>query len=282
MRLSLRTRQPQVSLSTGRFGQRFWPLFLIGLLGVATLPLIIMPMISAGTISEGLPDLSLPVLVSLSLINPVLFLTVGVALGAWLTPRLGLFSLIVNWRINGDSVWPHLRSVAPRAILLGVAFALATVLLDAFLEPLFSVEWLEAAGEAGEPGGAGPLIAGLLYGGITEELMLRWGMLSLVAWIVWRLGQRAEGPPSGAVLWVAIVVAALLFGAGHLPAVATLAPLDAVLVLRTIGLNALGGLLFGYLFCRYHLEAAMLAHASAHIGFAIIAWAGLLVTAAAP
>ena len=46
-------------------------------------------------------------------------------------------------------------------------------------------------------------------------------------------------------------------------------------VLRVVSLNALAGLFFGWLFWRYHLEAAMLAHASAHVGFALLAWTGL-------
>jgi hypothetical protein len=35
-------------------------------------------------------------------------------------------------------------------------------------------------------------------------------------------------------------------------------------------LNALGGVLFGWLFWRRSLEAAMVAHATTHVGFFII------------
>jgi membrane protease YdiL (CAAX protease family) len=231
-------------------------------------------MIRAGALPEGLPELPLAALVALSMINPVLYLAITAAVGAWLAPKIRLTSLVVDWRVNGSAVWSRLRAVVPFAVGVGLVLSLVTVLLDALFQPLLSPEWREAAAQVAEPGGIGPLVAGLLYGGITEEIMLRWGALSFFAWAVWRLFQRGEGAPSGGVLWIAIGLAALLFGAGHLPAAAALAPLDTMLIVRTVSLNALGGVFFGWLFCRYHLEAAMVAHASAHVGFALIAWSG--------
>jgi len=104
--------------------------------------------------------------------------------------------------------------------------------------------------------------------------MLRWGVMTAILWALWRLFQRGRGAPSEATAWGAILLAAVLFGVAHLPAVA-FAPLDGALVVRTVLLNALGGVLFGWLYWRHHLEEAMIAHASAHVGFAIIGWAGL-------
>jgi membrane protease YdiL (CAAX protease family) len=259
----------------GRFRQRFWPLFLLGLLGIATLPLVLVPMIRARGLPEGIPDLPLPALVALSMINPVLYLAGLTAVGARLSPKLALRSLIATPSSTGTPLWPQLRAAAPTAIGIGLALSAITLLLDATFQPFLSPEWRGAAAEMPEPGGLGALVSGLLYGGITEEIMLRWGALSFFAWAAWRLFQGGKGVPSPVAMWSAIVLAALLFGVAHLPAAAALAPLDSILVLRVISLNALGGLFFGWLFWRYHLEAAMLAHASAHVGFALLAWSGL-------
>ena len=67
----------------GSFRRRFVPLFLLGLLGVAMLPLILTPLIRATPIPPGAPELSLPVLVALSLIQPTLLLAGGVALALY-------------------------------------------------------------------------------------------------------------------------------------------------------------------------------------------------------
>jgi membrane protease YdiL (CAAX protease family) len=110
-----------------------------------------------------------------------------------------------------------------------------------------------------------PLLARILYGGITEELLLRWGLMTLLVWLAWRFVQRRSGTPRALYVWVAIVVTALVFGAGHLPAAATfIGTLSAEIVVFVVGANVAFGVLFGYLFWRYGLEAAMIAHGTTH------------------
>lgn len=109
------------------------------------------------------------------------------------------------------------------------------------------------------------LPARLFYGGITEEVLLRWGFMTAVVWALWKLVQRDGGAPRSAVVMAGIVIAAFVFGLAHLPAVATtLGGLDATIVGFILFGNGVVGSLFGALFWRRGLEAAMLAHAVAH------------------
>jgi membrane protease YdiL (CAAX protease family) len=71
-------------------------------------------------------------------------------------------------------------------------------------------------------------------------------------------------------MWAAIAVSALLFGTGHLGAAGALVPLTFAVIVRTVLLNALAGVVFGYLFWRRSLEAAMVAHASAHVAMTLL------------
>ncbi|MDP9347641.1 MAG: CPBP family intramembrane metalloprotease [Gemmatimonadota bacterium] len=214
--------------------------------------------------------------VVLSMIQPTLLLAGGTALGASLAPRVGLISHVATRAESGSPIWPHLQSEAPLALAAGLALGLVTVPLDLLFEPYLGPAWAEAMKETAEFEGPGALISGLLYGGITEELMLRWGLLSFLVWAGWRLLQRRRGTPGPGVMWGAVILAALAFGLGHLPAVAAFAPLSPVLIMRTMVLNALGGVLFGWLFWRRSLEAAMLGHAAANLGSTLIFWSGLL------
>ena len=100
------------------------------------------------------------------------------------------------------------------------------------------------------------------YGGIGEELQLRLFLMTLIAWTFAKLAKRA---PTPAVFWFAIAVSALLFGAGHLPAAKQIWPLDAVVIARTLVLNGLGGLVFGWLYWKQGFESAMLGHFSADL-----------------
>ena len=78
-------------------------------------------------------------------------------------------------------------------------------------------------------------------------------------------------------VWTAIVLAALLFGIAHLPAMAALVALTPLIVIRTVLLNALGGLLFGWLFWQRSLEVAMVAHAAFHVGLFVLNVAVMLL-----
>jgi len=162
----------------------------------------------------------------------------GVAVAAFTLPALGF---------------------AAGALIIGI-----DVLYKLQAEPGFR----EAAAKAA--GVATPLshrVTALLYGGVAEEVMLRYGVMTLLVWLgAWLAGNRFAETP-GLVVWPAIVLSAVLFGLGHLPKAVTLGPLDAATVIRIVGLNAIGGLVYGWLYWRAGLEHAMLAHMATHVAF---------------
>jgi hypothetical protein len=97
------------------------------------------------------------------------------------------------------------------------------------------------------------------YGGIGEEVLCRLFLVSLFVWIAARLTRNAT--PGAAIYLGAIVLAAVLFGMGHLPQAALVfGEINVGIVLYVVGLNALCGIVFGWLFWRHGLEHAMAAH----------------------
>lgn len=269
-----RPTRPDPEPPHGTFGQRFGPLFLLGLLGIFSLPVVLLRELQVRGVPEAYPDMSPVAIALLSTLNPLLLLVLAAAVGARLAHRMGLVSLVIRWRTQGRAMGPDFRPAVAPAVIAGVLVGAALVALDWLFLPQLSETWRTAMAES--PGyDAAELLAGLLYGGITEEIMLRWGALSFIVWALWRVLQRGRGEPSVGIWWSAIVFAALLFGAGHLPAVAAVAPLDDLVIARTVALNALAGVVYGWLFWRWHLEAAMLAHASSHIAMAALALAGM-------
>lgn len=255
------------------FGRRFAVLFAAGVLGVLSLLPTLPAMLRRIPVPPGVELPPMPVLVALSLVQPTVLLAGAVALGVALAPRLGLRSRLAERAAGGPPVLPALRREAPLAAAVGVAVTVLVLLLD----PLFQA-WMGAAGEALSLEGARSAwvtLSGILYGGITEELMLRWGVMTFLAWVLWKVAQRGHGTPRSGVMWAAVLLSALLFGAGHLGAAATLAPLTTAVVARTIVLNALAGVAFGWLYWRRSLEAAMLAHMAAHVVLTLVSWAGL-------
>ena len=116
----------------------------------------------------------------------------------------------------------------------------------------------------------------VLYGGVIEEVLLRLFMMSLIAYLAWKLFFRREAdPPTGAII-AANIIAALLFAAGHLPSTLQMfGEITPMILQRCFLLNGVGGLVFGYLYRKYGIQYSMMAHAGAHIVWKII-WIILL------
>lgn len=253
------------------FLQRFGVPFAAGVPGILALVLSIYLTVDPANYPG---NLSGPLLAVLSAINPLILLATACLLGAYTTPRVGLRSYLIDRVALGDPIWPRLRGEARTAVVLGVAGGGAVLLLDVGLSPFIAQDVPSATLAAAQPSLLGVLVnipVRFLYGGITEELLLRYGLLSALAFGGWVITGRQGVGPSSAVMWFAIVVSAVLFGLGHLPAVSQAVGLTPLLVARTILLNAVLGLAFGWLYWRHSLEAAMIGHMSAHVPLTLYA-----------
>ncbi|KFN44769.1 CPBP family intramembrane glutamic endopeptidase [Arenimonas oryziterrae] len=211
---------------------------------------------------------------------PVLMLLQGLQ-GGLLLGLMAIAGLCMGHRVGLDAPW--LRALVMRrelpqvawitAVMAGIASALAILGLLAVIDPWLPTA-LAAHGAPPAPGAGLGLLASF-YGAIGEELQLR---LFLMTFLVWIVAKWRAAAPSALAYWIAIVVAALLFGAGHLPAASHVWPLTGLVIARVILANALAGVVFGWLYWRKGLEAAMLAHFSADIVLHVAAplWLGAL------
>jgi len=226
---------------------------LLGLPGVLAFTLLALPQ----WLPPGPLPAPLPVLIGAALLQGMLLLAVCAALGAATAPRVGLHSPLVE-ALLARRPWPPLRGL----LAAGVAGGVLGALWLAWLPSLAPAPLAAAQAQMQVP-----LPVRLLYGGLTEEVLLRWGLMSLLLWAGWRLLQRGRGRPRIGLVALAVGLSALLFGVGHLPAAAALAGgLDASLVAYIVGANAVFGVVAGLLYWRHGLESAMLAHALAHAG----------------
>lgn len=178
----------------------------------------------------------------------------------WLLSWLGLF---LGARHGLDAPWlrawiyrqprdPARRAHWGLAAVLGVVAGLMVIGILQIGSPWHS----SAAGEALGSAWRGALAS--FYGGTVEEIECRLLLVSLLVWLLAWFNQRQA---QSWMFAVAIVLAALLFGAGHLPtAFATGMAHTPWAIGHIVLLNALVGIVTGTLFWKYGLEHAMLAH----------------------
>jgi len=181
---------------------------------------------------------------------------------------LGWLGLLLGARHGLDASWlrawvyrqPRNPAARPRW-LLAVVLGVSSALLVAAISLLFLHPAAGATSRSLDWAWRGALAS--FYGGIVEEVECRLFVVSLFVWLLARLNHRQALP------WMfvtAIVLAALLFGAGHLPALFAAGMAHTPLIIaRIVLLNALVGLVTGGLFWKYGLEHAMVAHFSADL-----------------
>jgi len=107
-----------------------------------------------------------------------------------------------------------------------------------------------------------PLWTGALasfYGAFNEEISLRLFLFSLLYFILHKCCKISVRKKSQA-LWGVNIVVALIFGLGHLPLAFKVMIPSAVEIFRIIFLNAIGGVVFGWLYWTRSLWTAMAAH----------------------
>jgi membrane protease YdiL (CAAX protease family) len=228
-------------------------IWLASMLGAVSVTVMMLPQLSA--------EVTLPaplwMITLASILQSGLLLALATWAGVALTPAVGfrapLFEAAATRRPILTELWSQLRP----GVYAGVPAGLVLLVFTRFSPPEIA-----RLAERFEP----PLLARLLYGGVTEEVLMRWGVMTSLTWLMWRLLQRPGDAVRPAYVSVAIVASSLIFGLGHLPvAHFLLGGLTPSTLAWVIGANTSFGLLFGWLFWRRGLESAMVAHAMTHL-----------------
>lgn len=246
-------------------------LFLIllaaGLLGIASFLFVdLAALIKAMPLPPGEPPPSLPppaLFKIISLIQPGVLTTLAVLVGCWLSPRVGLSAPASEALANGEGAFTKLKPEILPGVIAGLVSGVAIVASWVVAKPYLSAAFVDRAQEFNK---FMPHITRFLYGGFTEEILLRWGVMTFLVWVPWRLFQKGKGTPRATYFVGAIVISAMLFGIGHLPIASMLAgSLTLPLVVYVITANSIFGIVAGFLYWRRGLEAAIIAHMSAHL-----------------
>ena len=111
-------------------------------------------------------------------------------------------------------------------------------------------------------------LLGSLGAGLNEEVLFRLFLMSVFAWIIVAISRRSM--PNDSMVWLAIVTSSLLFAAAHLPQGRFVGPLTPIMVAYIIVGNSAAGGLFGWLFWRRGIVAAVIAHVTTDIILKVI------------
>ncbi|MEH7388595.1 CPBP family intramembrane glutamic endopeptidase [Bacillus sp. JJ1521] len=198
-----------------------------------------------------------PVLMLISILQSVVLLGVSAFIGTWLAPKVDLHWWLIDQWLHGTAV-PY--SISGTILLSIIVGAIASFIIFG-LDILFMKKMPKV--DIDEPSKFQAFIASF-YGGISEEVLTRLFVMTAVVYVLNLIGLGSIS------YWIGILFAAFLFGVGHLPAAFGLFGKSKLVVWRTLLLNAIPGILFGFLYWKYGIEIAMIAHFTGDIFLHVI------------
>ena len=236
-----------------------------GFIGVlSTLLIDVQALVRILPVTQGTALPMSPWLIKLvGLIQPTIILAAATLVGVLLAEKVGLSSPAFEAFARGDSVIAALRTQIVPGLVGGLIGAIAVLSSWIASRAALPQDFVARAEQFNR---LLPIPTRLLYGGITEEVLVRWGLLTLLVWACWRVFQHGQGKPKNRYLIAAILVSSIVFGLGHLPIALALGRLTLPIGLFIVPANSIFGLIAGYLFWRKGLEAAMIAHMLTHLG----------------
>lgn len=209
--------------------------------------------------------------VTVAILQPLLLGIFAIYGGHRFSERVQLRSLL-NEMVEGPTEIDRdkytLKESIPVIIIFAVAFGLMNLTFDVvfqnvlpeFFQPSFSIPTVRQ------------IISNILYQGIGQEILLRWGIMTTLIYIISSRGRDLNRW----VYIVGIIFTALLYAFAHNNSFSSETEFNFILLIRTLLLNGLPGISFGWLYYKFHFEAAVLAHVMmnilliiGHIAFAL-------------
>ena len=134
---------------------------------------------------------------------------IAVFVGLLLKDRVGLSVFNPRGSVRTAS---GLVSNYGQAVVLGTVAAGVVVVLDSLVfGPLIQIEAFDTLASSAESPPLWTAFLASFYGGITEEILIRLGVMTFVVWVLSKISRTDEGLPTRNTVWAGIVITAVVF-----------------------------------------------------------------------
>ena len=235
-------------------------IFFLGLLGV--LSLLLSNFQSAIELPQEITSqYSSTQIQFLMLINPLILLSISVLIGNLCFRKVGLEAPILSTNFGLQENLPLIKDFLKIGVISGIVVGIILILISVVSEKVISSELVNSPLSSSLN-----IITRLMYGGITEEILMRFGLMTFLVWII----DKISNSESNWVFLFAILISSLMFALGHLPIVyETVEVVSFGLVTYILIANSIAGMVYGYLYWKKGLECSMISHMATHITFVV-------------
>ncbi|OMF99013.1 hypothetical protein BK146_10140 [Paenibacillus sp. FSL R7-0333] len=192
-------------------------------------------------------------------LQTLVIVSLAATAGIYFGNKIGLTDPFLEGLSRGELDLTNLVQQVGIGIVAGIICALVWVVsYYSFIRPRIDTVSIIASELARQQLG---LAARMTSGGITEEIIFRWGLLSLTMWSVLKLT-----PSLTAAFWISIVTTGILFGLAHLPGNLAKGCIPSPMLIGSMVIGNLWvSIICGYLFWQYGIIAAIVVHMLFHI-----------------
>ncbi|MGD1045460.1 MAG: CPBP family intramembrane glutamic endopeptidase [Bacteroidota bacterium] len=188
---------------------------------------------------------SINTIIVVSIVQSLIFILILAAIGATLAQRIGFRTIYDEITSTRKDLWIILK----RQLIYGVPIGMIGALVAYLTAPDF-IAYLKSFPHLTR-----------LFGGLYEEIIMRWGIMTLIVWIIWRTIQKGKGSPKKLLVWSGIILSQILFASGHIFNLIKFGianPLWSVVTIFIVSFP------WGWLYWKQGIESAIIAHVSFH------------------
>ena len=202
-------------------------------------------------VPELMNELSLGFFLTIQLLTSFFVVFISSISGVYFSKKVGMYDSVLKAIGDRQPLVPALKTQLEGAVQTGVLALLPLLVLMNILAAYLGVKGFVNLD------GSSHFMMRIFYGGIVEEILARWGVLTFIAWIFSFIFRKKIS----IAIWIAIILTGLLFGLGQLPSLLMGGESLAISnVFVVMGFSLYSAIVFGWLFWKRGLVAAMVAH----------------------
>ncbi|MBP1905715.1 hypothetical protein J2Z32_002363 [Paenibacillus turicensis] len=188
-----------------------------------------------------------------------IFINLSISAGIYFGSKIGLKDLFLEGIGNGNIILINLLQQVGVGTVGGIICGLVWVVsYYKFIRNRMDKTSVQASEQLRQQLG---LTVQITSGGIVEEIIFRWGLLSLTMWAVLKLI-----PSEAIAFWASILITGIIFGLAHLPGYVEKGfVISPFLIFVMLYGNLWVSIVCGYLFWKFGIIAAILVHMLFHV-----------------
>jgi hypothetical protein len=207
-----------------------WALCFLGFIAIIpySYTLAGMPLSTSDFISKGM---------LVSAVQNILLFGLLIWTGLYVARRVKLGTPILDGLVQKEAIGAQIHKMLLPAVLIGIIGAVIILFLDSYvfgppLQNELKLLGLNLPESINPPAWQGLLAS--FYGGFNEEALLRLFVMTLIGAIGAAVYKKMDQKLPAGIFWVANILAAILFGLGHLPTTKAIGlPMDLLVVTWT-------------------------------------------------